>query len=129
MRFVSVVTSTLLFFSVSLLISAIRSSICPSTGRTDTSGSSSPVGRRICSTRISSCSASYFEGVADTNIIWSICDSNSSKLSGLLSNAEGSLNPYSTNVVFRERSPEYIPPICGIVMWDSSIMIRKSSLK
>ena len=39
-----VVTSTLLCFAVSRLISPIRSSICPSTGRTSTSGSSKPVG-------------------------------------------------------------------------------------
>ena len=47
----------------------IRSSICPSTGRTTTSGSSSPVGRIICSVLSSSCSSSYTFGVADTNSI------------------------------------------------------------
>ena len=36
---------------ISLRISEIRSSICPSTGRTNTSGSSKPVGRMICSVR------------------------------------------------------------------------------
>ena len=36
---------------------------------------------------------SYTLGVADTKSIWSILPSNSSKLSGLLSSADGSLNP------------------------------------
>ena len=41
-----------------MLISPIRSSIWPSTGRTSTSGSSSPVGRMICSVRSSSWASS-----------------------------------------------------------------------
>ncbi len=57
-RLVSVVTRTLLCFSVSLLISETRSSICPSTGRTEISGSKSPVGRIICSVRNNSWSCS-----------------------------------------------------------------------
>ena len=57
-RLVSVVISTLWWFFVSLLTSPIRSSICPSTGRTEISGSRSPVGRIICSTRSNSCSFS-----------------------------------------------------------------------
>ena len=34
--------------------------------------------------------------------------------------ALGNRNPYSTKTVFRDRSPSYIPPICGIVACDSS---------
>ena len=59
-----------------------RSSICPSTGRTDISGSKRPVGLIICSARSSSCSFSYLFGVAETKSIWSILPSNSSKLRG-----------------------------------------------
>ena len=38
-----------------------------------------------------------------------------------VSNADGRRNPYSTKVSFRDRSPRYMPPICGTVTWDSSI--------
>ena len=55
--------------------------------------------------------------------------SNSSKVRGRLSRAEGSRNPYSTRVSFRERSPWYIPLSWGTVMWDSSITTRKSGGK
>ena len=104
-RFVSVVTSTfpaigfspvssgVCPFFISFLISEIRSSICPRAGRTSTSGSRSPVGLITCSVRMSSCSASYCPGVADTNITWSSLSSNSSNFKGLLSSAEGSLKP------------------------------------
>ena len=49
--------------------------------------------------------------------------SNSSNLSGRLSSAEGRRKPCETSVSLRARSPRYIPPICGTVMCDSSIMI------
>ena len=58
-----------------------------------------------------------------------MCPSNSSKLSGLLSSADGRRKPYSTSVSFLDRSPWYIAPIWGIVMWDSSTMISRSSGK
>jgi hypothetical protein len=50
MRFVSVVTSTRSFTAVRSLISASRSSTWLPLGRTSITGSSSPVGRMICST-------------------------------------------------------------------------------
>ena len=43
-----------------------------------------------------------------------------------LSSAEGSRNPCSISVSFLERSPLYIPLICGIDAWDSSTTMRKS---
>ena len=49
MRLVSVVTSTRWSLSTRRRISFMRSSIWPSVGRTSTSGSTSPVGRMICS--------------------------------------------------------------------------------
>ena len=48
--FVIVVTSVRSPAATRSLISASRSSICPSTGRTSILGSSKPVGRMICST-------------------------------------------------------------------------------
>ncbi len=51
---------------------------------------------------------------------------NSIKFKGRLSSAEGSRNPCSTKVLFRARSPRYIPPICGTVTWLSSMMINQS---
>src|SRR5437870_12407480 len=50
MRLVKVVTSTRWLASARLRISPSRSSTCPLTGRISTVGSSSPVGRMICST-------------------------------------------------------------------------------
>ena len=55
-------------------------------------------------------------------MIWS----NSAMLCGRLSRADGSRKPKFTSVCFRERSPLYIPPICGTVAWLSSIISRKS---
>ena len=66
MRLVSVVTSVRSFLAMRAFISSIRSSICPSTGRTETSGSSNPVGRMICSTICPERSLSYSPGVAET---------------------------------------------------------------
>src|SRR6058998_3493184 len=50
MRLVSVVTRTRSLRFSRRRISCNRSSTCPFTGRTSTSGSTSPVGRMICST-------------------------------------------------------------------------------
>ena len=66
---VKALATFVLMFTISFLICATRSSICPFTGRTSTSGSRSPVGRMTCSVRSISCSASYFPGVADTKIV------------------------------------------------------------
>ena len=75
-------------------ISDIRSSIWFSLGLSTTLGSKSPVGLIICSTILPfECSFSYSAGVALTNIHWFIFFSNSSNLSGLLSNADGNLKP------------------------------------
>ena len=67
-RIVSVVTRVLCPISIFVWISAIRSSICPSIGRTKISGSSSPVGRMICSASWPVRSRSYSPGVADTPV-------------------------------------------------------------
>ena len=48
----------------------MRSSICPSTGRTSTLGSSSPVGRMTCSTIWPERLRSYSPGVAETYTTW-----------------------------------------------------------
>ena len=69
-------------------------------------------------------SSSQSPGVADTKTTWFTSDSHSSKRKGRLSKADGSRNPCSTNVVFRERSPLYMPLTCGTVTWDSSTMSR-----
>ncbi|MBZ5723887.1 MAG: hypothetical protein LAP87_02715 [Acidobacteriia bacterium] len=63
----NVVTSTRWLFAVRLRISPSRSSTCPFTGRISTFGSTSPIGRMICSTTapavlVSSCGP----GVAET---------------------------------------------------------------
>ena len=57
---------------------------------------------------------------------WPIRASNSSKVSGRLSSAEGRRKPKSTSVCLRERSPWYMPRTCGMVWWLSSITSRKS---
>ena len=67
---VSVVTRVRWFLAVRSLISPIRSSICPSTGRTKISGSSRPVGRMICSASCPARSRSQGPGVADTYTRW-----------------------------------------------------------
>ena len=56
---------------------------------------------------------SYSPGVAETKITFFRCVSISSNFNGLLSYADGNLNPCSTKLLFRARSPLYIPPICG----------------
>ena len=56
--FVRVVTNTRSFRWARARISSIKSSIWPSTGRTSTRGSSSPVGRMTCSTMLSARSRS-----------------------------------------------------------------------
>ena len=66
-RLVRVVMSTLSSRSIRVLISSIRSSIWFSLGLTSISGSSSPVGRIVCSTTTPSASCnSKSAGVADT---------------------------------------------------------------
>jgi hypothetical protein len=52
--------------------------------------------------------------------------SNSSKLSGRLSSADGSRKPYSTRVDLRWRSPWNMPRACGIDWWLSSTIIKAS---
>ena len=68
--FVSVVTRTRWSRSSRARISATRSSIWPFVGCTMTSGSTSPVGRTICSTTCVDTSSSYGLGVADMNTTW-----------------------------------------------------------
>jgi len=55
--------------------------------------------------------------------------SNSGNCKGRLSSADGRRNPCSTRTFFLELSPLNMPRICGILWWDSSIIIRKSSGK
>jgi len=76
-----------------LLISDSKSSTCVPTGRTSISGSNSPVGLTTCSIVCEALSSSYFAGVADTKIIRGVRASHSSNFKGLLSKAEGNLNP------------------------------------
>ena len=58
---------------------------------------------------------------------WPTIESHSAKVSGRLSSADGSRNPYSTSGIFRERSPPYMPPIWGTATWDSSTTTSASS--
>ena len=98
---VRVVTSTRSFFAVRALISPSRSVTCPSTGRTEMSGSRRPVGRMTCWATWVLFWRSYSPGVAETKIIWFSFDSTSSNFRGRLSNAEGRRKPYSTSVFLR----------------------------
>ena len=63
---VRVVIRTRSPFSIVLLISLTKSSICPFVGRTSIFGSNNPVGLIICSTTSLVFAFSYFPGVADT---------------------------------------------------------------
>jgi hypothetical protein len=56
-------------------------------------------------------------GVALTTTIACGMRSHSSNFRGRLSSADGRRNPYSTSVSLRERSPRYMPPICGMRAW------------
>ena len=76
----------------------------------------------ICSTTRAEHASSYGPGVAETKIACGTCSMNSSKRSGRLSIASGRRKPWSTSVSLRERSPLYMPPICGTVTCDSSTM-------
>ena len=67
--------------------------------------------------------------MAETNTSWGVMERNSWKVCGRLSIALGRRNPKSTSVFLRERSPSYMPPICGTVWWDSSMKQTKSSGK
>ncbi len=102
----------------------------PSPATTNGTSSSSPIRSRLCGkyplfpTTLFLISNSA--GVALTYAIWFVISMNSLKFSGRLSSALGSRKPYSTSTVFRDRSPSYIPPICGIVACDSSTTSRKS---
>ena len=127
--FVSVVTRTRSFRSTRIWISESKSSICPITGLTLTSGSTRPVGRITCSTVCMAKPFSSLPGVAETYSASCILFRNSSNFRGRLSKALGSRNPYSTSVSFRARSPAYIAPTCGSVTWDSSTISKKSSGK
>ena len=82
-----------------------------------------------CSAGSGSFDISYGPGVADMKTDWCMRDSNSSKLRGRLSRAEGSLKPCSTSVSLRERSPLYMPLNWGMVECDSSMKKRESSGK
>ena len=126
-RFVRVVTRIRSFAAARFRISPVKSSIWFFTGRISTSGSTNPVGRITCSTKAPlHFSISYGPGVALTKITWLTNRSHSSNLRGRLSSAEGSRKPYFTSVSLRDRSPKYIPPICGTLTWDSSITSKKS---
>src|SRR5207245_6054859 len=67
------------------------------------------------------------QGVVETYTTCLTRCSHSSKFSGRLSSADGSRNPYATSTSFRDRSPKYIPRICGTVWWLSSTTISASS--
>ncbi len=71
----------------------MRSSIWFLVSRTSTSGSTTPVGRTICSTTRLEWFFSKSPGVADTNTIWRVRCRNSSKVWGRLSSALGSRKP------------------------------------
>ena len=81
-----------------------------------------------CSTKTPPvCSISHFCGVADTCTESGRMASHSSKRSGRLSMQEGRRKPYSASVALRRKSPRYMPPICGIVTWLSSVNTRALS--
>ena len=88
-----------------------------------------PVGRISCSATRVEWRSSQAPGVAETKTSCGTLARNSSKRSGRLSSAEGSRKPKSTSVCLRERSPSYMPPICGIVWCDSSTKTTKSDGK
>jgi len=91
-------------------------------------GSTKNVGRIICSTTWLEFSISNFDGVAEVKMIELVRSKNSLNFKGRLSKAEGKRKPYSTSISLRLRSPSYMPRICGIVICDSSIMVKKSGL-
>ena len=93
MRLVSVVTRTRWSLSTRRRISFMRSSICPSVGRTSTSGSISPVGRMICSAMLTLLASSNSPGVALTKMSCGTLSRNSSNRSGRLSSALGRRKP------------------------------------
>ena len=126
---VRVVTNTRWSAASRARISATRSSIWPLVGRTTTCGSISPVGRTICSTTRDDTSNSKAEGVALMKTTWPTRSVNSSNRSGRLSSAEGSRNPCSTSVSFRDRSPSNWPWSWGTATCDSSMTVRKSDGK
>ena len=129
MRLVSVVTSTRSPRSTRSLMRSMRSSIWPSVGRTSMAGSTMPVGRMSCSTMPSERCSSHGPGVALMCTTWSRCSSNSSKVSGRLSSAEGSRKPNSTRISLRVRSFLYMPATWGMVMWLSSTTSSQSGGK
>src|SRR3990167_4704814 len=104
---VRVVTITLSPLAVLSFIFSKRWGIWPALGRISTVGSKSPVGLINCSAIASfpAFSSSCLAGVADTYTDFWTRFENSGNLSGRLSIAEGSRNPYSTRVLFLERSP------------------------
>ena len=87
------------------------------------------VGRISCSAIRVEWRSSNGPGVAETKTSCCTLSRNSSKRSGRLSSADGSRKPKSTSVCLRERSPSYMPPICGIVWWLSSTKTTKSDGK
>src|SRR5213078_780369 len=124
---VKVVTSTRWPRNAVSRHSAIRSSTWFSVGRMMQGGSTSPVGRTICSTKTPPArSISQRPGVAETNSVWPRIVSHSSNLSGRLSVQEGRRKPYSARQVLRVQSPPNMPPSCGTVTWLSSTMTSAS---
>jgi hypothetical protein len=65
-------------------------------------------------------------GVAETAIIFFTFFSNSSNLSGLLSNADGNLKPFPIRFSFLDLSQAYIHHICENVICDSSTKHKRS---
>ena len=63
-------------------------------------------------------------GVADTYTICGTRCWNSGIFNGRLSAAVGKRNPCSMRLSFRDLSPKYMPPTCGSVTCDSSMMTR-----
>src|SRR5213078_3325048 len=100
--FVKVVTSTRWPLAAASRHSAIRSSTWFSIGRMMQGGSTSPVGRTICSTKTPPArSISQRPGVADTKIVGPRYSSHSWNLSGRLSVHDGRRKPNSARHVLR----------------------------
>ncbi len=118
--FVRVVTSARSPRATQVRSSSTRSATWPFRGRTSISGSTSPVGRMICSTTPFEIFRSNGPGVAETKTSSGTRARNSGNFRGRLSRQEGSRQPNSTRLSLRLRSPLYIPWSWGTVTWDSS---------
>ncbi len=82
---VRVVTSARSPLAIVFLTSSITSRVWPAIGRTSTGGSTSPVGRMICSAIRFETRCSYSPGVAETKITCRMYSRNSSHFRGRLS--------------------------------------------